>query len=86
MRRRNQTADGASIAAGVNRAADINPGTAMEAMGVAMKTVMVMEAMMMATAGGRGAGDERSSAQRCSGYKNQREFLQHCLLLSLCDA
>jgi hypothetical protein len=58
----------------------------MEAMGVAMKTVMVMEAMMMATAGGRGAGDERSSAQRCSGYKNQREFLQHCLLLSLCDA
>ena len=59
MRRRNQTADGASIAAGVNRAADINPGTAMEAMGVAMKTVMVMEAMMMATAGGRGAGDER---------------------------
>jgi hypothetical protein len=51
-----------------------------------MKTVMVMEAMMMATAGGRGAGDERGGAQRCSGHKSQRELLQHCLLLSLCDA
>jgi hypothetical protein len=58
----------------------------MEAMGVAVKTVMVMEAMMMTTAGGRGAGDERGGAQRCSGHKSQRELLQHCLLLSLCDA
>jgi hypothetical protein len=84
MRRRNQTANRASIAAGIDRAADENPRTAMEAV-VRMSVEAVVVAVMMKTAGRRGAGGERGKPESGNGGEGECEFL-HGDLLSLCDA
>lgn len=84
MRRRNQTANRASIAAGIDRATDENPRTAMEAV-VKMSVEAVVVAVMMKTAGRCGAGCERGEPERSNGGESECEFL-HGHLLSLCDA
>lgn len=84
MRRRNQTTDGASIAAGIDRAADINSRATMEAV-MEMPVEAVVVAVMMETASGRRAGRERGKSERGNGGEGESKFL-HGHLLSLCDA
>ena len=63
MRGRNQTANRASITAGIDRAANVNPRTAMEAVMEMPVEAVMMETMVMETARGCGAGRKRGKSQ-----------------------
>lgn len=84
MRRRNQTTDSASIAAGIDRTTDIDARAAMETvMEMPMEAVVV--AVVMETASRRGAGRERGEPERSNGGESECKFL-HGHLQSMCDA
>ncbi len=84
MRRRNQTTDGASITAGIDGAADVNPRAAVEAV-MEMSVEAVVVAVVMETASRCGAGRERGEPERSNGGESECKFL-HGHLQSLCDA